>query len=90
VGHIPTKLHQFPIISFRDFLRTDSRTDGRRTKQYLLAARAQVTRPKQSFHQGLATRSRTNKAKTLSAEVIQAKTKAHESTMGELAALSRQ
>jgi len=44
--HIPTKLHQFLMSSFRDFLRTDTqtdrRTDRRRHKQYLLAACAQV------------------------------------------------
>jgi len=27
MGRIPTKLHQFPISSFRDFLRTNSQTD---------------------------------------------------------------
>jgi len=42
IGHIPTKLHQFLISSFRDFMRkvrqTDRQTDRRRQKQYLLAA----------------------------------------------------
>jgi len=34
MGHIPTKLHQFLIRSFRNFVQTDRR----RQKQYLLAA----------------------------------------------------
>jgi len=37
MGHIPTKLHQFLISSFRDFVRTDAQTDRRHQKQYLLA-----------------------------------------------------
>jgi len=42
IGHIPTKLHQFLISSFRDFVHTDRRTDKRCQKQYLLAECAQV------------------------------------------------
>jgi len=46
MGHITTKLHQFLISSFRDFVQTDRRmdrqTDRRRQKQYLLAAHMQV------------------------------------------------
>jgi len=40
--HIPTKLHQFLISSFRDFVRTDrlAHTDRHRQKQYLLVAYA--------------------------------------------------
>jgi len=30
--HIPTKLHQFPTRSFRDFVRTDRRTDNTKNK----------------------------------------------------------
>jgi len=44
--HIPTKLHQFLIGSFQDFVRTDEHTDRQtdrcRKKQYLLAACTQV------------------------------------------------
>jgi len=42
MGHIPTKLHQFLIRSFRDFVRigthTHRYTNRRHQKQYLLAA----------------------------------------------------
>jgi len=34
--HTPTELSQFPIGSFRDFVRTDTQTRSRQ-KQYLLA-----------------------------------------------------
>jgi len=38
-GHIPTKLHQFVVSGFRDFLRTVTQTPE---KPYLLAACAHV------------------------------------------------
>jgi len=41
--HIPTKLHQFLISSFRDFVRTDTQTDRRCQKQHLLAAWVHIT-----------------------------------------------
>jgi len=40
--HIPTQLHIFLMRNFRDFVRSDRRTDKRRQKQYLLAACEQV------------------------------------------------
>jgi len=41
--HIPTKLHQFLISSFRDFVQTDTQADRCRQKQYLHAACLQLT-----------------------------------------------
>jgi len=37
MAHIPTKLHQFLVISFRDFVRTDAQTDAETPPKTILA-----------------------------------------------------